>query len=189
MAKLHLVDLAGSERVSVSGAEGADLLEAQNINKSLSTLGDVLSALSRLNTSDKKPSARSNSNSSSSRRTTGSKKHSSVVVPYRNSKLTSLLKDSLGGNAKTLMLAAVRQPVIYRQQTLTTLMYATRAKRIRNRTLVNTDVVGDSATNKLVCEIGRLRDQLKRREIEVERLMNAQRFQEETVSEGMYVCM
>jgi hypothetical protein len=88
MGKLHLVDLAGSERISLSGAEGDTLVEAQNINLSLTNLGIVLSALS------------SQSEAGSS--------HGRCVVPYRNSKLTYFLKDSLGGNSKTLMITNLR---------------------------------------------------------------------------------
>ena len=87
--KLHLVDLAGSERVSLSGAEGGTLVETQNINLSLTALGDVLSALSR-------------------NATTRTRHESHQPVPYRNSKLTHLLKDSLGGNSKTLMIATLQ---------------------------------------------------------------------------------
>ncbi|KAJ1455235.1 P-loop containing nucleoside triphosphate hydrolase protein [Pelagophyceae sp. CCMP2097] len=116
VGKLHLVDLAGSERVSMSGARGEALVEAQNINLSLALLGDVLAALSRNAT--KAPADRE-------------------PVPYRNSKLTHLLKDSLGGNSKTLMLANLRASPFYYRQSLVSLMYASRAREIRNRIIVN----------------------------------------------------
>jgi hypothetical protein len=93
MGKMQLIDLAGSERLSMSGAEGSALVEAQNINLSLSLLGDVLSALSKyhraVSTGKADPSQR-------------------PFIPYRNSKLTHLLKDSLGGNCKTLMICTIR---------------------------------------------------------------------------------
>ena len=122
MGKLHLVDLAGSERISMSGASGGTLQETQSINKSLSTLGDVLSAVSK----EQKRLARGGGGSSTS-----------TIIPYRNSKLTTLLKDSLGGNARTLMITNLRSGRIFFHQTRTSLMYATRAKKIRLRSVVN----------------------------------------------------
>ena len=108
-AKLYLVDLAGSERGSLSGAQGETLVEAQNINLSLALLGDVLAALAR----------------------------KQDQVPYRNSKLTYLLKDSLGGNSKTLMITNLRASSEYSRQSLVSLTYATRARLVTNRSQVN----------------------------------------------------
>ncbi|KAG5186920.1 P-loop containing nucleoside triphosphate hydrolase protein [Tribonema minus] len=93
VGKLQLIDLAGSERVGLSGAEGSVLAEAQSINLSLSLLGDVLSALSKYHRAVSKGLA------SATER---------PFIPYRNSKLTHLLKDSLGGNCKTLMVCCIR---------------------------------------------------------------------------------
>ncbi|KAJ1435063.1 P-loop containing nucleoside triphosphate hydrolase protein, partial [Ochromonadaceae sp. CCMP2298] len=126
LGKMHLVDLAGSERLALSGAEGETRLETQNINLSLTALGDVLSALSKNATAMAAQHRGQNNN-----------KASLVPVPYRNSKLTQLLKDSLGGNSKTVMLTTIRVTDEYYQQTAISLMYAARAKKVRNRSLVN----------------------------------------------------
>ena len=117
--KVNLVDLAGSERVKMSGAEGQTLVEAQQINKALSVLGDVLSSLSKFNLEE-----------AQDRDAPG---HAAAPphIPYRNSKLTMLLKDSLGGNAKTMMIATVRPGAAFFSQTLTSLKYAARARHIR----------------------------------------------------------
>ncbi len=103
-AKLHFVDLAGSERQKSTHAEGARLKEASNINKSLTILGQVINALVEI--SD------------------GKKRH----VPYRDSKLTFILKDSLGGNSRTFMIAAISAASSSFQETLSTLKFAARAK-------------------------------------------------------------
>ncbi|XP_045127324.1 kinesin-like protein KIN-14I isoform X1 [Portunus trituberculatus] len=109
--KLTLVDLAGSERVSKSGASADQLREANSINKSLSALGDVVSALSS----------------------------ESSFVPYRNSKLTMLLQDSLGGNSKTLVFVNVSPVAHNADETLVSLMYASRIKQITNSVSRNSD--------------------------------------------------
>jgi len=112
MGKLNLVDLAGSERQSKTGATGVRLKEATKINLSLSTLSNVISAL-----------------------VDGKSTH----VPYRNSKLTRLLQDSLGGNAKTLMIANCGPADYNYDETISTLRYANRAKNIKNRAQINED--------------------------------------------------
>jgi len=112
MGKLNLVDLAGSERQSKTGAIGVRLKEATKINLSLSTLSNVISAL-----------------------VDGKSTH----VPYRNSKLTRLLQDSLGGNAKTLMIANCGPADYNYDETISTLRYANRAKNIKNRAQINED--------------------------------------------------
>ncbi|KAH9096953.1 hypothetical protein Ae201684P_011687 [Aphanomyces euteiches] len=110
--KLNLVDLAGSERQSKTGATGARLKEGCKINLSLSALGNVISAL-----------------------VDGKGKH----IPYRDSKLTRLLQDSLGGNTKTVMVAAISPADYNFEETLSTLRYANRAKNIKNKPTVNED--------------------------------------------------
>lgn len=110
--KLNLVDLAGSERQAKTGATGDRLKEATKINLSLSALGNVISAL-----------------------VDGKSKH----IPYRDSKLTRLLQDSLGGNTKTLMIACLSPADNNYDETLSTLRYANRAKNIKNKPRVNED--------------------------------------------------
>ena len=123
--------LIGSERLSLSGSEGDTLVETQNINYSLSMLGDVLSALSK-NAKCVVGSGESPGSGKKGRGVTPMP----VPVPYRNSKLTHLLKDSLGGNSKTVMIATVRVGGIHCPQTALTLVYASRARRIRNKSYI-----------------------------------------------------
>ncbi|KAL1893248.1 hypothetical protein Cpir12675_004181 [Ceratocystis pirilliformis] len=121
VAKISLVDLAGSERANSTGATGARLKEGAEINRSLSTLGRVIAALADLSTGKKKKGAGGN------------------AVPYRDSVLTWLLKDSLGGNSMTAMIAAISPADINYDETLSTLRYADSAKRIKNHAVVNED--------------------------------------------------
>jgi kinesin family member 1 len=118
VAKISLVDLAGSERQSATGASGARLKEGAEINRSLSTLGRVIATLADLSS--------------------GKRKNMSMV-PYRDSVLTWLLKDSLGGNSMTAMIAAISPADINFEETLSTLRYADSAKRIKNHAVVNED--------------------------------------------------
>ncbi|XP_050100574.1 osmotic avoidance abnormal protein 3 [Anopheles aquasalis] len=131
--KLNLVDLAGSERQSKTGATGDRLKEATKINLSLSALGNVISAL-----------------------VDGKTKH----IPYRDSKLTRLLQDSLGGNTKTLMIACISPADYNYDETLSTLRYASRAKNIANKPRVNEDPK-DTMLREYQQEIMRLKELLK----------------------------
>lgn len=120
-SKVHLVDLAGSERADASGATGQRLKEGGSINRSLVTLGNVISALADM--SEK-----------------GSRHHpKNIFVPYRDSVLTWLLKDSLGGNSKTVMVATISPAACNYAETVSTLRYANRAKEIVNKPTVNED--------------------------------------------------
>jgi len=132
MGKLNLVDLAGSERQSKTGATGQRLKEATKINLSLSTLGNVISSL-----------------------VDGKSTH----VPYRNSKLTRLLQDSLGGNAKTLMIANCGPADYNYDETISTLRYANRAKNIKNKAQINEDPK-DALLRQLQKEMEELKRQL-----------------------------
>ncbi|KAG0605936.1 hypothetical protein M758_9G099600 [Ceratodon purpureus] len=134
--RLNLVDLAGSERQKTSGAEGERLKEAANINKSLSTLGLVIMVLVDV--------------------ANGKQRH----VPYRDSKLTYVLQDSLGGNSKTTMIANISPSSCCALETLSTLKFAQRAKFIRNNAVVNGDASGD--VNGLRQEIQELKEELNR---------------------------
>ncbi|XP_050079203.1 kinesin-like protein KIF17 [Anopheles maculipalpis] len=131
--KLNLVDLAGSERQSKTGATGERLKEATKINLSLSALGNVISAL-----------------------VDGKTRH----IPYRDSKLTRLLQDSLGGNTKTLMIACISPADYNYDETLSTLRYASRAKNIANKPRVNEDPK-DTMLREYQQEIMRLKELLK----------------------------
>ncbi|XP_062574589.1 kinesin-like protein KIF28P isoform X2 [Saccostrea cucullata] len=122
---INLVDLAGSERADSTGATGDRLKEGSAINQSLSTLGNVISALADIS---------------------GGKKN--VLVPYRNSVLTKLLQTALGGNSRTIMIAALSPADINYDETLSTLRYADRAKKIQNKAVVN-----ESPTDRLIREL------------------------------------
>lgn len=135
VGRLNLVDLAGSERQTKTGVHGERLKEAAKINLSLSALGNVISALAD-----------------------GRSGH----VPYRDSKLTRLLQDSLGGNAKTVMVATLGPAPQHYDETLTTLRYANRAKNIHNQPRVNEDPK-DALLREFQQEIARLRSQLNHR--------------------------
>jgi hypothetical protein len=130
--KLNMVDLAGSERIAKTGATGDRLKEATKINLSLSTLCHVISALT-----DPK----------------------STYVPYRDSKLTRLLQDSLGGNTKTLMISNVGPAEYNYDETINTLRYANRAKNIKNKPKINEDPK-DALLREYQDEISKLKEQL-----------------------------
>lgn len=129
-AKLHLVDLAGSERAKRTGTDGLRLKEGIHINKGLLALGNVISALG-----DEK------------------KRKEGMHVPYRDSKLTRLLQDSLGGNSKTVMIACISPADINAEETLNTLKYANRARNIQNKPVANRDLISN--------EMQQMRQQLK----------------------------
>jgi len=129
-AKLHLVDLAGSERAKRTGSDGLRFKEGVHINRGLLALGNVISALG-----DEK------------------KRKEGAHVPYRDSKLTRLLQDSLGGNSKTVMIACISPADINAEETLNTLKYANRARNIHNKPIVNRNPIAD--------EMKRMRQQLE----------------------------
>lgn len=138
VSKISLVDLAGSERADSSGAKGMRLKEGANINKSLTTLGKVISALAEMQSS---------------------KKRKSDFIPYRDSVLTWLLKENLGGNSRTAMIAALSPADINYEETLSTLRYADRAKQIRCNAVINEDP-NAKLIRELKAEVERLRNLL-----------------------------
>ncbi|XP_065844542.1 kinesin-II 95 kDa subunit-like isoform X1 [Oscarella lobularis] len=135
VGKLNLVDLAGSERQSKTGSEGERFKEATKINLSLSALGNVIHAL-----------------------VDGKSSH----IPYRDSKLTRLLEDSLGGNAKTVMVATIGPADYNFEETLTTLRYANRAKDIKNKPKINEDPK-DALLREFQEEIAKLKGHLAKK--------------------------
>ncbi|XP_035519086.1 uncharacterized protein kif16bb isoform X2 [Morone saxatilis] len=139
LSKIHLVDLAGSERADATRATGTRLKEGANINKSLVTLGSVISALADLSVGGQ-----------------STKKKKQIFIPYRDSVLTWLLKDSLGGNSMTTMIATVSPADVNYGETLSTLRYASRAKNIVNSPMVNEDG-SVKVIRELQAEVTRLR--------------------------------
>jgi hypothetical protein len=113
---INLVDLAGSERAAKTGATGDRLREGSNINKSLSTLGKVITTLAKKSAGEAKRGE---------------------VVPYRESSLTRILQNALGGNSKTTMIAAISPATFNYDETLSTLRYADQVKSIKNKAVIN----------------------------------------------------
>ncbi|XP_050411558.1 kinesin-like protein unc-104 isoform X2 [Patella vulgata] len=145
VSKISLVDLAGSERADSTGAQGKRLKEGANINKSLTTLGKVISGLAEMS---------------------NKKKKKADFIPYRDSVLTWLLRENLGGNSKTAMIAALSPADLNYDETLTTLRYADRAKQIMCKAVVNEDP-NARLIRELKEEVHRLKDLLASEGIEI----------------------
>ncbi|KAG7310399.1 hypothetical protein JYU34_003174 [Plutella xylostella] len=150
-AKFHFVDLAGSERLKRTGATGERAREGISINCGLLALGNVISAL-------------------------GDKSRKVLHVPYRDSKLTRLLQDSLGGNSNTVMIACISPSDRDFMETLNTLKYANRARNIKNRCVVNQDLTSRT--------IHQLRQEVARLQVELTEYKQGKRVVSETGEEG-----
>lgn len=135
VGRLNLVDLAGSERTRVTGATGKQLEESKKINKSLSALGNVINALTD-------PKGRTH-------------------IPYRDSKLTRLLENSLGGNCKTTMIATISPAQCSFNESLSTLNFAKRAKNIKNRPIINEDIDHNALIHQYETELKKIRAELE----------------------------
>ncbi|XP_068014493.1 kinesin-like protein KIF1B isoform X25 [Melanerpes formicivorus] len=144
VSKISLVDLAGSERADSTGAKGTRLKEGANINKSLTTLGKVISALAEVDNCTNKTK----------------KKKKTDFIPYRDSVLTWLLRENLGGNSRTAMVAALSPADINYDETLSTLRYADRAKQIKCNAVINEDP-NAKLVRELKEEVTRLKDLLR----------------------------
>ncbi|OMJ85318.1 hypothetical protein SteCoe_13417 [Stentor coeruleus] len=161
VGKLNLVDLAGSERVRVTGATGKRLEESKKINQSLSALGNVIAALT-----DTKPRTH---------------------IPYRDSKLTRLLEDSLGGNCKTTMMAMISPSEEAFGESLSSLKFANRAKNIRNIPKINADIDQKTLLRKYEVELKKLRQELdlKNKTVcDMQRMMEEERRRADREIEG-----
>ena len=137
ISKLNLVDLAGSERTKVTGAKGKQLEESKRINKSLSALGNVINALT-----DPKGNG---------------------YIPYRDSKLTRLLQDSLGGNCKTTMITMISPSQNFISETLSSLSFSKRAKKIKNKPKINEEINHKDLISQYEIQLKNLRNELSKK--------------------------
>jgi hypothetical protein len=185
-AKFHLVDLAGSERAKRTGAVAGRFKESVSINQGLLALGNVISALGA---EDKKRNATMMNNATTTTANANANANANAAisngavshVPYRDSKLTRLLQDSLGGNSKTLMIACVSPATINFEETLNTLKYANRAKNIKNRPIVNQQI--EEEKQKSEEELQRMKEEIATLQSQLEQKSGPQKKEEEEEEE------
>eukprot|EP00519_Triparma_laevis_P009573 CAMPEP_0182497188 /NCGR_PEP_ID=MMETSP1321-20130603/5721_1 /TAXON_ID=91990 /ORGANISM="Bolidomonas sp., Strain RCC1657" /LENGTH=827 /DNA_ID=CAMNT_0024701003 /DNA_START=89 /DNA_END=2572 /DNA_ORIENTATION=- len=160
-SKFHLVDLAGSERAKRTGANGARLKESVNINQGLLSLGKVIRALSQESLS---------------------KNNTTPFVPYRESKLTRILQDSLGGNSRTLMVACISPDEEDYQETLNTVVYASQARNIKNKPIIVNRIIEsvDHTSQKLIED--KLRSQINNLTLKLQQDTNFEKKEKEDLT-------
>jgi kinesin family protein 18/19 len=153
VAKLNMIDLAGSERAAYTNNKGLRMIEGANINKSLLALANCINALSGNIKGNKKPH-----------------------VPYRDSKLTRLLKESLCGNCRTVMICNISPAVTAYEDTLNTLKYADRAKSIKTYTKKNIKMAGENSTNQMMSEYADIINNLKKENLQLKTLVQKRKW-------------
>lgn len=173
LSKLNLVDLAGSENISKSGAINLRAKEAGSINQSLLTLGRVINSLSESTSNHNKKNNNSNTNNNDISNTsnnntpvtdltsnTKNSKIRNIHIPFRESKLTRLLQDSLGGNTKTILIATISPAKLVSEETCSTLEYASKAKNIQNKPQLGSFILKDILLKDITQELIKLRADL-----------------------------
>lgn len=175
LSKLNLVDLAGSENISKSGAINLRAKEAGSINQSLLTLGRVINSLSEINENKKDEDTTTTNNNNNNNDNDNIKKDTNnnnnnnnitknktknIHIPFRESKLTRLLQDSLGGNTKTILIATISPAKLVLEETCSTLEYASKAKNIQNKPRLGSFIVKDMLLKDITQELVKLRADL-----------------------------
>ena len=166
VGKLYLVDLAGSEKTSKTGASGLNLEEAKNINKSLHCLGLIIKTLSDLHSNNNNNNTSFNFNNSLNNYNNNNN-NSISHIPYRNSKLTRILSDSLGGNSKTTLILTCSKSEYNQSETISTLRFGERAKKIRTKPKINVELKSESK-EELLKQIERMKKELNEQNEKIE---------------------
>jgi kinesin family protein 5 len=167
VGKLYLVDLAGSEKTSKTGASGLNLEEAKNINKSLHCLGLIIKTLSDLHSNNNNNNNNYFNNSLNNYNNNNTISH----IPYRNSKLTRILSDSLGGNSKTTLILTCSKSEYNQSETISTLRFGERAKKIKTKPKINVELKSESK-EELLKQIERMKKELNEQNEKIEYMKN-----------------